>query len=485
MRTGKQKSLKINFIMNVILTMSSLIFPLITFPYVSRVLLPAGMGKVSFAMSFITYFSMFAQMGIPTYGIRACAKVRDDREKLSKTVQEIMIINLFMCVVVYIVYFACLAIIPKVRQDRTLFLIMGTMIAFNAIGVEWLYKALEKYSYITIRSIIFKFIGLMLMFGLIHTKQDYIIYGWIVIFASSASNIFNFINLRKYIIVKPQKSYNFRQHINMIMVFFAMSVASTIYTNLDTVMLGFMTTDTEVGYYNAAVKIKAILVSVVTSMGAVLLPRASYYVEQNNLEEFYRIAKKALNFIFVIAIPITVYFILFAEEGVYFLSGEAYRGAVLPMKVIMPTVIFIGVTNILGIQMMVPLGKEKQVLYSEIAGAIVDLVLNIIFIPQYGAAGAALGTLAAEIAVCIWQMVSMKQELEKLFLSIRYGLLVVATLISSIVAVQVKIVEVGEFICLLLSSGCFFAVYAVVLLAGREELVMEVFKQFKERIAEH
>ena len=136
MSAGKQKSLKINFIMNVILTMSSFIFPLITFPYVSRVLMPSGMGKVSFAMAFVTYFSMFAQMGIPTYGIRACAKVRDDRKKLSKTVQEIMIINLLMCVVVYIVYFAFLAVIPRVRQDRTLFLIMGTMIVFNAIGVE-------------------------------------------------------------------------------------------------------------------------------------------------------------------------------------------------------------------------------------------------------------------------------------------------------------------------------------------------------------
>lgn len=482
MGAGKQKSLKINFIMNVILTMSSFIFPLITFPYVSRVLMPSGMGKVSFAMAFVTYFSMFAQMGIPTYGIRACAKVRDDRKKLSKTVQEIMIINLLMCVVVYIVYFAFLAVIPRVRQDRTLFLIMGTMIVFNAIGVEWLYKALEKYSYITIRSIVFKFIALLLMFGLVHTRQDYLIYGGIVIFASSASNIFNFINLKKYISISPQKNYNFKQHIGMILIFFAMSVATTIYTNLDTVMLGFMKTDTDVGYYNAAVKIKSILVSVVTSLGTVLLPRASYYVEQNNLEEFYRIAKKALNFIFVIAIPITVYFILFAEEGINFLSGEAYAGAILPMKIIMPTVLFIGVTNVLGIQMMVPLGKEKQVLYSEIAGAIVDFVLNIVCIPRLGAAGAAVGTLAAEIVVCIWQMTTMRKELKKLFVSIKYWLLIAATAISASVSVQVKILETGVFVCLVLSAGCFCVIYVVILLLGKEELTIEVLGQIKERV---
>lgn len=485
MNLRNQKSLKINFLMNAILTMSSFVFPLITFPYVSRVLGPSGIGKVSFAMSFITYFSMFAQMGIPTYGIRACAKVRDDKEKLSKTVQEIMIINLIMCILVYGVYIAAMIAIPRIRQERALFLIMGTMIAFNAIGVEWLYKALEKYSYITVRSIVFKFIALLLMFGFVHSKRDYIIYGGIAIFASSASNIFNFINLRKHIIAKPLYNYNLRQHMNMILIFFAMSVSATIYTNLDTVMLGFMKTDTDVGYYNAAVKIKTILVSVVTSLGTVLLPRASYYVEKNELNEFYRIAKKALSFIFVIAIPIIVYFILFAEEGVYFLSGKAYTGAILPMQIIMPTVLFIGITNILGIQMMVPLGKEKQVLHSEIAGAVVDLFLNAIFIPLYGASGAAIGTVTAELVVCIWQMLSMKKDLESLFMSVKYWLLIVATVISGVAAVQIKLLETGYFMCLLFSAVCFFGVYLIILIIGKETMVLDVLGQFQNRVIKY
>lgn len=485
MDSHNQKSLKINFLMNAILTMSSFVFPLVTFPYVSRVLGPSGTGKVSFAMSFITYFSMFAQMGIPTYGIRACAKVRDDKVKLSKTVQEIMIINLLMCILIYVVYIAALIMVPRLRQERTLFLIMGTMIGFNAIGVEWLYKALEKYSYITIRSIVFKFIALLLMFGLVHSRQDYIIYGGIAIFASSASNIFNFINLRKHIVVKRLNNYNLRKHMNMILIFFAMSVSATIYTNLDTVMLGFMKTDTDVGYYNAAVKIKTILVSIVTSLGTVLLPRASYYVEKNDLGEFYRIAKKALNFIFVIAIPIVVYFVLFAEEGVYFLSGKAYTGAILPMQIIMPTVLFIGITNILGIQMMVPLGKEKQVLYSEIAGAVVDLVLNIIFIPLYGAAGAAMGTLTAEFVVCVWQMSSMKKDLANLFLSVKYWLLIAAVVFSGIAAMQIKLLKMGYFMCLFFSATCFFCVYLIVLIIGKETLVLDIVRQFKSYVIKY
>lgn len=164
--------------------------------------------------------------------------------------------------------------------------------------MEWLYKALEQYTYITIRSVIFKFIALIAMFLLIHQQSDYIIYGAISIFASSASNIFNFFNVHKYISLRPVGEYNFKQHLKAVSVFFALSCAATIYVNLDTVMLGFMKTNVDVGYYNAAVKIKTILVSIVTSLGTVLLPRASYYVEHGLKEDFYRITKKAINFVF-------------------------------------------------------------------------------------------------------------------------------------------------------------------------------------------
>ena len=283
----KNTSLKLNFIMNALLTMSQFIFPLITFPYVSRILLPEGTGKVSFATSVISYFAMFAQLGIPTYGIRACARIRDDKEKLTRTVQELFIINFTMSLISYLALFGAIILVPRLRQDKILFLIVSLTILFNAIGMEWLYKALEQYTYITIRSIIFKFIALILMFLLIHQKNDYVIYGGISILASSASNIFNFIHVHKYISLKPVGNYNFKRHLKAVAVFFAMSCATTVYTHLDTVMLGFMATDTDVGYYNAAVKIKTILVSIVTSLSVVLLPRASYYVEHNELEKFY------------------------------------------------------------------------------------------------------------------------------------------------------------------------------------------------------
>ena len=470
----KQKSIKFNFIMNMILTMSSFIFPLITFPYVSRILLPVGTGKVSFATSLISYFSMFAQLGIPTYGIRACAKVRDNREDLTRTAQELLIINLLMSSLSYIVLFLLLGFIPRFQADKPLYVIVSFTIILTSIGMEWLYKALEQYTYITIRSVLFKFVALVAMFLLIHQESDYVIYGGITILAASASNIFNFINVHKYIDLKPVGNYNFKRHFEAVGTFFAMACATTIYTHLDTVMLGFMVSDTDVGYYNAAVKIKTVLVSIVTSLGTVLLPRASYYVENGMVNEFKSITKKAISFVFLLATPLMLYFILFSKEGIYFLSGSAYGGSILPMQLIMPTLLFIGITNILGIQILVPLGKEKIVLYSEIVGAIIDVIINAILIPHFTSAGAAIGTLVAEFAVLVVQYIALKDEVTDIFKQVHYFRILIALVLGSAASLWVKALGFGNFLTLFISAVLFFGAYGTYLLIRKEEMVVEI-----------
>lgn len=479
---SQQKSLKLNFVMNAILTMSSFIFPLITFPYVSRILLPTGTGKVSFATSLISYFSMFAQLGIPTYGVRACAKVRDDREKLTRTAQELLIINLVMDVVSYVALAIALVCVPRLREDRALYVVVSFTIILTSIGMEWLYKALEQYTYITIRSIIFKFIALVAMFLLIHQQEDYVIYGAISIFAASASNIFNFINAHKYIDMKPVGNYDFKRHFKPVAVFFAMSCATTIYTHLDTVMLGFMTSDEDVGYYNAAVKIKSVLVSVVTSLGTVLLPRSSYYVESGQIDEFKRITRKALNFVFLVATPLMLYFILYAKQGIYFLSGSAYAGSIVPMQIIMPTLLFIGLTNILGIQMLVPLGRERVVLYSEIAGAVVDLVLNALLIPRFASSGAAIGTLAAEFVVLVVQFVALRKDVTSAFRKISYWKIALGLLLGTAASYWVAGLGLGNFLTLAISACLFFGVYGLLLLITKERMTIEIFNQFLAKL---
>lgn len=472
------KSIKLNFIMNSILTMSNFIFPLITFPYVSRVLQPVGTGKVAFATSIITYFVMFAQLGIPTYGIRICAQVRDDKAALSKAVQELLIINLLTTIIAYCVFAFAIYKVPKMQMDKELFVIMSSMILLNTIGMEWLYKALEEYTYITIRSIIFKIISVIAMFICVREKTDYIIYGAISVFASSASNIINFLNAHRYISFRIQKCYDFKRHIYPILIFFAMSCATTVYTNLDTVMLGFMKSDEDVGYYNAAIKIKNILVSIITSLGTVLLPRASYYIENNLREKFESISKKAINFVYIVSLPIILYFILFAKEGIIFLSGKEYEEAVLPMQILMPTLLFIGLTNVIGIQIMVPLKKEIWVLKSVILGAIIDLIINILCIPKFASSGAAIGTLLAEFVVLVYQHYKIKDIMPELFNDINFILPIKAIMCAGVIAYFWKKIMLDAFLTLLFSAISFFGIYGIILIIMKESLVYDLIQQF-------
>lgn len=478
-------SIKKNFIMNSVLTMSSFLFPLITFPYVSRVLLPTGTGKVSFATSVITYFTMLAHLGIPMYGIRSCAKIRDNREELTRTVHELLFINMIMTAVSYLLLILALVFVPRLQEEKILYIIISLSILLSSIGVEWLYKALEQYTYITIRSLLFKLIALIATFLLIHKEEDYVLYGAITIFASSASSIMNLINAHKYIGFRPVGNYNIRKHIKPVMVFFAMACATTIYTHLDVVMLGFMATDADVGYYNAAVKIKTILVSVVTSLGAVLLPRASYYVECGNMDEFRRITRKALEFVTLIAIPLFLFFILYAKEGIMLLSGSAFEGSVVPMQVIMPTLLLIGITNITGIQVLVPTGREKIVLYSEIAGAVTDVILNALLIPELKATGAAIGTLFAELVVLLVQFYSMRDQIKDMTDRIRLSVMVFGVILGTIASLWVKMLSLGTFLTIMISACLFFGIYGLYLLIRKEELTMEIIagrvKSFKHR----
>ncbi|MCI9082328.1 MAG: flippase [Lachnospiraceae bacterium] len=481
----KQHSVTFNFIMNFILTASSVIFPLITFPYISRILLPVGTGKVASATAVVNYFSMISMLGIPTYGIRACAQVRDDKEKLSKVVQEILIINVVMMLIVYIVFGVSLQIVPEFAEDRTLLLVMSTAILLNVIGVSWLYSALEEYAYITMASLMFKVLAVILMFVLVHDKEDYIIYGGLTVISNIGSYVFNFLRLRKHIFIKFMGHYDLKRHIKPIAVFCAMTVATSIYTNLDTVMLKFISGDVQTGYYSAAVNIKTALTGLVISLGTVLLPRLSYYIEKGMQEEFKKITSNALSFVVMMALPLTVYFILFAPEGIGLLSGSAYAPAVWPMRFIMPTILFIGLSNILGMQILVPTDREKKVLQSVIVGAAVDFMLNLLLIPVLGASGASIGTLVAEFAVVLVQAVILKDFLRKIYQKYRMVPYVLAVFPGAAAAIALRefvLADAGNFLTLVVTSIAFFGVYEAVLLLLKEKITLEFVLPYLKKI---
>ncbi|MGT2947750.1 oligosaccharide flippase family protein [Streptococcus devriesei] len=460
--------------MNFILTISNFIFPLITFPYASRVLQAQGVGTVSFATSIITYFTMVGMMGIPTYGIRACAKIRNDQAKLRKTVQEIFLLNAIVMLLALAGLGISVFMVPKLSQEKTLYLIMSSTLIFNVLGVDWLYKALEKYSYITVRSIIFKFLSLILLLLLVKNKEDYVIYGAITVFAGVGSNLMNFLNLRRLIDLKPLKNLDLKQHLKPCLTFFLLTVSTTIYLNVDTTLIGFIKGDHQVGYYTAAVKIKQILVSIVTSLGTVLLPRLSFYHEQERHAEFRTLVEKALSFVFVLAVPLTVFFVLDAKESILFLSGDNFLPAVLPMQLIMPTVIFIGISNLMGIQILVPMQKEMLVVVSTIIGATADVLINVITIPLFGAAGAAFAGSIAELTVVLVQLYFLRDLIVPMLRQIGLWKIILSTLAAVGATLVLKgFLSFGTFLTLAVTALVFFAVYGIFLLITKEKFTID------------
>lgn len=474
-------SIKFNFIMNAILTVSSVIFPMITFPYYSRILGAEGTGSIGFAISVVAYFTMIASLGVPTYGIRACAKVRDNKEKLSQTVQELLIINGITTALMYIAFFVSLSVVPKFGEQKEILIMVSVSIVLNTMGGQWLYSALEKYSYITLCTLVFKILGIVLMFAFIHKPEDYILYGGISAIASYGSGILNFINMRKYVTLKKTGPYDFKRHIKPILTFFLMSASISIYTNLDKVMLGFMKTNTDVGYYDASVRIKTILVSVVTSLGTVLLPRMSFYIEKGEKEAFNRTLTKAFRFVMVAATGLMVFFILFARESILLLSGNEFLPAVLPMQLLMITLLLIGLSNITGIQILTPLGEEQKVLISILAGATLDFILNLFLIPRYASAGAAFATVMAELVVLVVQCIYLKDMLKGLIKNISFGKILIAVAVATGGAFGIQSVVhfsantfLQLFIALAMEAVVFFGIYGGLLMLMKEPLVLEI-----------
>lgn len=474
-KAPKIHSVQFNFVMNAILTVSSFVFPMITFPYASRVLLVENYGKVTFATSVLTYFAMFAALGIPNYGIRACARVREDKVKLSRTAQELMIINLITSAITYVAFFVSLIFVKRFQQDSTLLIINSVSILLNTLGVTWLYSALEQYSYITVRNIVCKIISIILMFIFVHNPSDYVIYGAIAMVASGGSNLLNFLNLRKCIILKPLGNYHFKQHLKPIFIFFATSVAISVYTNLDTVMLGFMTDDIQTGLYGASVKVKNLLTGVVSSLGNVLLPRLSLYVSNQESDKFYETLSKVLNFLLLISLPLTIYFVFYSRTSILLFSGVEYEGATLPMQLLMPTVFLIAISGLTGNQMLVPLGRERVVMTSVICGALVDFGLNWLFIPKWGAAGAAAATLVTEFVVLAVQLFFLRSLAWKVARGVRYRPILVSLLAATAVGfLTYRFLHISSYFwTLAVSAVLFFGTYFVLLLLQKEPFLCE------------
>ena len=461
--TEKNTPIQINMLMNVLLTLSSIVFPLITLPYVTRVLGPENLGKVYFATSAVTFFAVFAELGIPVYGIRACARVRDDRRELTRTAHEIMTINLISCLTVYAVLAICMFTVPRFTEDRALLAVISSSMILNALGAEWIYKALEKYTYITIRSLIMKVLALIAIFILVRGRSDYVIYGFLTIAAAAASNIVNMTGIHRYIDIGYKGRMDLRRHLPGMLALLSLAAAATIYTNLDIAILDFMKGDMEAGFYGTAVKIKLVLVNLVTSVSAVLLPRTSFLAVKGDYDRFITLLKRTMSGVIALSVPAASFFIMFADDCISVLAGEEFSAAVLPMRIIMPSIIFIGISNITGMQMLVPAGKEKEVSHAAWIGAAVDLSLNMLFIPRFASAGAAASTLAAEIIVMIY-LLRQGGRYSREIISAKSVLIVAAVSAAAIPAcIWVRVTGLGGLAEVMTAALFYFGSYCLMI----------------------
>lgn len=475
-------SLKKNIALNLFKTLLSLLFPLVTFPYASRILLPEGIGKVNFADAIIGYFGLLATLGIHHYSIREAAKVRDDRYLLSKFSKEVLYINFGSALIAYSLLFISLFVIPKFADYRILLCVISVNILFTIIGMDWLYSAVEDYEYITIRYIIFHIISLVLLFLLVREQKDYLRYAAIAVFSHAGAGIVNFIHSRKYINLSIVHKLEFKRHIKPICILFAMAAAIEVYNALDKTMLGFICNDWEVGIYSAAVKVNKIVLSLVVAACSVLLPRLSYYSEKNEVEKFNSLTYKGLNILLLVSIPSCVGLCLVSYHIIILLSGEHYIAAVPVMRVMNPIILVIGMSNFIGMQLFMPLRKEKYTLYSVLCGAVVNFSLNLILVPRFQAFGAAVSTLCAETIVTIVQLFLARDivDLRKMFrLFVIY--LVNATVMGMIVFFVVRNINTVfyGFLCGVLTG---IVIYTTLLLLEKNEIAFAFIKYCRNKI---
>ena len=483
----KVKSVRYNFFMNIILKISGVVFPLITFPYVSRVLLSTANGKIAFASSVVGYFSLLASMGIPSYGIRKCAEVRDNREKLSKVVTELLILNSICTLLAYIVFIILVINISQFSNESLLFFVTSLTILFNMLGVEWFYQAIEQYQYITIRNISFKIISIILMFIFVHQPQDYILYAGINVFASVGSNILNVLKLSKYVDLgfKKNQKYEILIHLAPIMTLFLYNATTIIFTSLDQVMLGFIKGNESVGHYAAAIKIQNILVSLITALGAVMLPKISYALKNEGRENFENMIRKSFEFIIISAIPMCFLIMILSKELILVLAGRDYLAAVPMLQFLLPSLIFIGLSSVTAWQLLIPLGKEKFTVIGALAGVIINLIFNFLMIPSLGGIGAAIASTLAELAVLsvhlkvLKEIVTRTLEMKEVFISL------VSTFVASGTLLLIKynmVIEMNFFACVVYGV-IFMGIYALSLLFFRERLASETLYRLKAKIA--
>ncbi len=406
-------SLRLNIFYKGLLTFANYIIGFVTFPYITRVLGPANFGLVNFAQNTVDYFLLFATMGIATIGTREIASVRNNQTAISKQFSSILGTNLFFTIICLTIYLGCIFIVPKFHQHIELFLIGSAKIIFTAFTVEWLYTGLENFRYITFRSLAIRVIYVISVFIFIKSPSDYVLYFSMTISTVVINSLVNFSYSRKFVKViwKNLRDLRFVKHSFRLGLY---TIMTSMYITFNVMYLGLVSGDEQVGYYSTSVKLYFIAVSLFSAFTSVMLPRMSAVHAKNDSEAANNYLRKSFQLVFLLAFPIISLTIVFAPQIIDIMSGKGYMGSILPMRIIMPALIFVWLSQVIAFQGFIPLKKDKYLLFSSLLGGGLAITLNIILTAKLQSIGSAIVLLSCECVVTTFYIIIAKKK--KLFL---------------------------------------------------------------------
>lgn len=475
------KSLAKNSLYNIIYKCSSLVFPLITAAYISRILLAEGIGKVNSANNIVQYFVILAALGLPTYGTKVIAAKVKEKAELNKAFSELFIINAISSVICTLCYYVMIFSVSYFKDKIQLFFISGLLIPLNIINVDWFYQGQEEYRYIMIRSILVKFTAFILTFLLIHEQKDYVIYATLLVFSNAFNHIFNIFNIRHYIKFTV-KGIHLVKHLKSIIVLLAASIAIEIYTLADTTMLTFMSGEEAVGLYTNAMTVIRIVRNLVTAISAVYLPRLSFYYSSGRYNDFVELIQKGIKILLLTSVPAATGIIFVASDFVPLYFGNFFSKASLTTSILAISIVTVAISNFTGYQILVTIGKENIMFYSTVIGAVGNVILNYFLIQRYSFNGAAIASVITEFGIVVFQLCTVlhyvKFKIEKTYL-----LTILSAIVGMILVVIFTKTCIANCLIRLVMSVLLGAIsYGMILILLRNEYAILVVNMVKRKI---
>ncbi len=475
-----KKSIKVNYIYNMFYQLLTMILPLITIPYVSRVLGSDGIGIFGYTNSIVTYFVLFGSLGISLYGQREIAYLRDDKKKRSKAFFEIFLLKLLTMVISLIVYYFALIYSNKYSLY---YLIFTLELLATIFDISWFFQGLEEFGRIVFRQLITKIISVICIFCFVKTSSDLNIYILIYTLSILVGNISLWFYLPKYISKLTIKKLNIKNHIKPTISLFIPQIAMQIYLVLDKTMIGKIVKNMgEVGNYEQSQKILKVSLTVVTALGTVIAPRIANSIANNNDNDVKRYLEKSFKFVWLLATPIMFGIMAISKNLVPWFLGSGYEKSVYILIIGSLLILAIGLNNVTGIQYLIPAKKQNLYTKSVICGAIINFCLNLLLISKLGAIGAMIASVVAEISIFIIQMIYIKDIISYKTIFSSFYKNVLAGLIMFIIVYYVGIKMYASVIVTLIQIFVGFLIYSIIIFILKDEILYEVLLLIKTKI---